>query len=320
MIDTYFKQYFWSFQLLVLAVAAFLIARTVNAFVADVLAPPPESLAAAAPGEGARADQAKVAAPVNLNAFLDRNLFKAMREDLEAARRAELEAKLAKGDEGGDVDVDNCERSQMAAGLVATMVLARETDSVAVFEDRGKKEPVVLRMGDRLLDEAELISIDTRRVLVKHNGRCELFSLEEESATTVASTAPVPAETSAEPAGGENELGKNVKKLSESEYEIPKSEIESVLGNLNQVATQARIVPSFNNGKANGFKLFSIRPGSLYSKIGIQNGDIVQRINGYEMNSPDKALEIYSKLKDAQSITVDMVRRGKSQTLTYQIR
>ena len=79
-------------------------------------------------------------------------------------------------------------------------------------------------------------------------------------------------------------------------------------------------MPSFQNGKANGFKLFSIRPDSLYSKIGIQNGDIVQRINGYEMNSPDKALEIYSKLKDSQAITVDIVRRGKAQTMTYQIR
>ncbi|MCK6544940.1 general secretion pathway protein GspC [Myxococcota bacterium] len=288
-----------------------------------MLAPPPEAIAAATQGDGAaRPDQPKVTPPANLNAFLDRNLFKAAREDLAAARAAELAAEQEKQDDG-TVDVDNCERSQMAAGLIATMVLSRETDSVAVFEDRGKKEPVVLRLGERLLDEAELISIDTRRVLVKHNGRCELFSLEEEgAATTVASTAPAPVETPAEAvaSAGEGDLGKNVKKVSESEYEIPKSDIEGVLGNLNQVATQARIVPSFNNGKANGFKLFSIRPGSLYSKIGIQNGDIVQRINGYEMNSPDKALEIYSKLKDAQSITVDLIRRGKSQTMTYQIR
>ena len=41
---------------------------------------------------------------------------------------------------------------------------------------------------------------------------------------------------------------------------------------MNQIATQARIVPSFKNGVANGFKLFSIQPGSLYSAIGVENG------------------------------------------------
>ena len=115
-------------------------------------------------------------------------------------------------------------------------------------------------------------------------------------------------------------IGENVKKLSDTEYEIPKDEIENVLGNLNVIATQARIVPSFRNGKANGFKLFSIRPGSLYSKIGIQNGDVIQKINGYEINSPDKALEIYGKLKEASSITVDLVRRGRTKTMSYGIR
>ena len=82
----------------------------------------------------------------------------------------------------------------------------------------------------------------------------------------------------------------------------------------------ARIVPSFKNGKPNGFKLFSIKPGSIYSKIGMQNGDVIQRINGYEMNSPDKALEIYQKLKDASSINIDMLRRGQSRSVSYNIR
>jgi general secretion pathway protein C len=82
---------------------------------------------------------------------------------------------------------------------------------------------------------------------------------------------------------------------------------------------QARIVPSFKNGEANGFKLFAIRPGSLYSKIGIQNGDIIHKINGFSMNSPDKALEVYQKLKSARSIDVELTRRGRNQKMTYNI-
>lgn len=317
MIDTYFKQYFWTFHLLMLGAAAFLLARTVNTFVGEALATPAEALASAPAGDGAHADRPKDQRSGSVQAFLDRNIFQAKREDLTVKPEAE-EAKPE-----GEVDLSHCEKSTMQAGLVATMVAKHDEDSVAVFDDRGKKEPIVLRAGDKLLGEAEILLIDMRRVLVKHNGRCESFSLEEESEKAgggALAAAPATAAESTEAAPVDSELGKDIKKLSESEYEIPRKEIEGVLSNLNAVATQARIVPSFNNGKANGFKLFSIRPGSLYSKIGIQNGDVVQRINGYEMNSPDKALEIYSKLKDAQSITVDMIRRGKSQTLSYNIR
>ena len=73
-------------------------------------------------------------------------------------------------------------------------------------------------------------------------------------------------------------------------------------------------------GKANGFKLFSIKPGSIYSKIGLKNGDIVHKINGYEMNSPDKALDIYQKLRSASSISVELTRRGRNQVKNYSIR
>ena len=78
-------------------------------------------------------------------------------------------------------------------------------------------------------------------------------------------------------------------------------------------------MPSFKNGVANGFKLFSIRPGSIYSAIGIQNGDVITRINGFDINSPDKALEIYSRLKDAQNVDLQVDRRGQSMSYHYSI-
>ena len=46
---------------------------------------------------------------------------------------------------------------------------------------------------------------------------------------------------------------------------------------------------------------------------------MIQRVNGHEMNSPDKALEIYQKLKDSSSITVDIQRRGRAMTMNYAI-
>lgn len=315
MLDGYFKNYFWSFHLVAIFLAAFLVAKTVNAFVGRSLQVPPDKIASSA-GATPTVRKVEEKAAINLGAFLDRNLFKAEREDLTPPPPEEVDPTEAKG---GEIDPNNCVVASMGANLLATVVSNVPENSVAMFQDTSKNVTVEVRIGDRLLDEATVHAIEWRTVLVNKDGRCEEFSMEDEP--KLARTVPEPTTVAQVETKGDDEgLGKGVKKVSDSEYEIPKEEIDNVLSNLNKVATQARIVPSFHNGKANGFKLFSIRPNSLYSKIGIQNGDIVQKINGYEMNSPDKALEIYSKLKDATTITVDLVRRGKSKSLSYSIR
>jgi len=115
-------------------------------------------------------------------------------------------------------------------------------------------------------------------------------------------------------------LGTGVKQLTDNDYEIPRAEIDKTLANLNDVAMQARIVPAFKDGVAQGFKLFSIRPDSIYSKIGIQNGDVIKRINGFDLNSPEKALEIYSKLKESSRIDIEVERNGAAVRKTYNVK
>ena len=110
-----------------------------------------------------------------------------------------------------------------------------------------------------------------------------------------------------------------VRKVADNKYDVKKSVLDGTLSNLNAVATQARIVPSFKNGVANGFKVFSIQPNSFYSAIGVENGDVVQKVNGYEINSPDKALEIYQKLREARHVTIDLERNGQTIRKEYNV-
>ena len=317
-LDTYFKSYFWSFRLAVLAIAAFILAQTVNAFVGRGIAVSAADLAA--PRASTRAVEGPKANPTAMwSAFLDRNVFKAAREDIKEKEEPEVDP--AQIDDGpidpADYTEDKCQKSALTASLITTIVTRNPDESVAVFQDANKKDIVVYRAGDRVLDQALVVAIRRQNVFVKHNGRCERFSLDTQGAR-IAAAPPPPAP--AKGGGKASDLGKSVKKVNDGEYELSKGEIDNILSNLNKLATQARIVPSFRNGKANGFKLFSIRPNSLYAKIGIQNGDIIQKINGYEINSPDKALAIYSKLKDATNISVDLLRRGNKKSMNYNIR
>jgi len=318
MLETYFKSYFWTFQLAALFASGLLVARTVNAFVARSIDVPPSVIVETTkPRTGPEAEGPGARIPTT--AFLDRNVFNAKREDLEAERQAkaaaaEAEAEADAKTDPESFDISNCTMAGVSTKLVATVVSTLPENSVAVFQESSEDEAVALRIGDDFVDQGRVMKIEWRNVYLDRNSRCEIVSLDEDGPKRreVVVTEP---ETK-----DDDGLDANVTKVKSDEYEIARAEIDNVLSNMSKLATQARIVPSFKNGKANGFKLFSIRPDSLYAKIGIQNGDIVQQINGYEMNSPDKALEIYSKLKDAQTITVDLLRRGKSQTMTYNIR
>ena len=52
----------------------------------------------------------------------------------------------------------------------------------------------------------------------------------------------------------------------------------------------------------------------------MQNGDIISSINGMEITSPEKALEVYSKLKSASHLSLGMERNGQKVTKDYSIR
>mgnify|MGYP006294473983 CR=1 FL=1 len=318
MLETYFKNFFWTFQLAVIFAGGLLVARTVNAFVARALDVPPETIIETTQPSSGPAE-AGPGSRIPTTAFLERNLFQAKREDLEAERRAEeAAAEKAEAEPSSDpesFDISNCTMAGVSAKLVATVVSTVPENSVAVFQTGSDEDAVALRIGDEFVDQGRVMKIEWRNVYLDRNNRCEIVSLDEDGPKRRQAVVTEPQQDD-----DDDDLDANVTKVKSGEYEIARAEIDNVLSNMSKLATQARIVPSFKNGKANGFKLFSIRPDSLYAKIGIQNGDIVQQINGYEINSPDKALEIYSKLKDAQTITVDLLRRGKSRTMTYNIR
>jgi general secretion pathway protein C len=86
------------------------------------------------------------------------------------------------------------------------------------------------------------------------------------------------------------------------------------------LSRSARIVPEMKDGKAAGFRLFAVRPDGPFAMIGMQNGDIISSINGLEITSPEKALEVYAKLKSASHLSLGMERNSQKITKEYNIR
>jgi general secretion pathway protein C len=111
-----------------------------------------------------------------------------------------------------------------------------------------------------------------------------------------------------------------VRKLSEGKWMVDQREVTASTENISQLLTQARALPYMEQGKTIGFRISEIVPGSLYEKIGIQNGDVIQKINSQDVDDPAKFFQMYQSLREERSITIDLIRGGQRQSLNYEIR
>ena len=165
---------------------------------------------------------------------------------------------------------------------------------------------------------AVVIEILETRVYFDNGGKTEYIDLFEPPASP-APPGAVPSLAANSDNPFERELAKGIKKLADHKYELQRSTLESVFGNIPLLSTSARIVPEMKDGKATGFRLSAVRPQGPFGLIGMQSGDIISSINGLEMTSPEKALEVYAKLKSASHLSLGMERNGQRITKEYNI-
>ena len=293
------RKYFWAVNLCFVALAALLAAKTVNLFLEAAIAP-----ALSAPtGRGtSRAAQSEPPAALDLAKLAQLTNLPLPSTQVEEEQRPDMSAEPV--------------RTSLRVKLLGTLLSTAPGWSIGSILDLGNQKSSTVMVGDRV-QNAEVLTIERDRIIIANNGRREFIGAEAGDGAPppppVATTRPV-----ADP--GNAAYGAGIKALDDNNYEVPRNEVDRALANLNDLAMQARIVPAFKDGQAEGFKLFSIRPDSLYSKIGIVNGDVIKRINGFEMNSPEKALEVYTKLKDTNRIDIELDRNGSTLRKTYNVR
>ncbi|MDH4183381.1 MAG: hypothetical protein OEV92_04100 [Nitrospinota bacterium] len=156
---------------------------------------------------------------------------------------------------------------------------------------------------------AEIVDIERNMVTLLNNGRLERLELEFENPASSSMAAP---RALAMPGSDVNRTGDGAI--------VTKGYLEAQLKNMNQLLTQVRAVPNMGEGGVtNGFKLFAIQSGSIFEKIGLANQDVVQRINGIELNSAEKGLELFQALRNETSFNVDIMRGSQKTTLRFAV-
>lgn len=92
---------------------------------------------------------------------------------------------------------------------------------------------------------------------------------------------------------------------------LTRGDLEPYLKKEKDVASDARGVPYYLNGKIHGYKILSVHEGGYLYKLGLVRGDLVFKVNGRQIdveNFSDRLLDVKNGLK------IELERDGKKLT------
>ncbi len=239
----------------------------------------------------------------NLQTIISRNIF-----DSEARKR------LATGN--SQPATGSITPSTLPFELMGTIVFKNAKFSVALIKDRGSNKMAYYGTGDSL-SSALVRTIERFRVIIENGGRLE--SLELKAGESKLMSAPkLYSPTSPNPGSSD---GVAFEEIGPGRFSLPGSVIEDTMSNFSQILTQARMIPNLTpDNKTDGFKVFQIKPGSIFEKMGLKDQDIIKRVNGTDLDSFEKATGLFTALRNEKSISIDIVRNGARLNYTYEIR
>lgn len=327
--DAIFKRYFAAVVCLLIGVAAYFQASGMGALVASSVALDPSSLPASAPAPAfaPRAAAASQDHTSSAAAILSRNPFDSVTGPLDG-KSIELPTEPAKEEITRDpYDDPDCD---VARALLIVASDDPQWSFAALAGSDGKS--MLRRKGDEIGGYTVTFIGDQRTPEQRRDSKREVYDRVWLTAAggarcqiRVGGKLPVkgpppPKDTGNKKGGVPKDISDKIHKISETEFNVERSVVDNILENQAELMKSARIVPEKEGDKVVGIRLFGIRPDSLLGTLGIENGDRLSAINGFEMGDPQKALEAYTKLRTADHLTVAVNRHGKPVNIDFNIK
>lgn len=318
--DALLRKYFVPVVLCLVAMAAYFQAAGFSQLLGSALSPEP----AEAPAANPLASRLPPFERPRATAILERNPFDSVTGPLNA-QSVELPTVERPVEVNEPLTAPACDG-------VKVHIVTESTDplwSFAAIQGPGESHPALRRVGDSVGDrKVAYIGFNPLQaspaVWFEGGPLCQTLMFGEQPPPRAAAAPQPTTDAPTPPSGGPGAVDPDIKnriqKVSDSEFNVDRGVVDKILENQAELMKSARIVPEQKDGQVVGIRLFGVRPDTLLGTLGLQNGDRLESINGFEMGSPEKALEAYARLRTASNMSVKVNRRGQSMTIEYKIK
>ena len=180
-----------------------------------------------------------------------------------------------------------------------------KTLSAAVVNTGGKRDSAV-RVGEEIQPGTRLASVHPDHIVISQGGMRGRIDLDKRIAMASARS------NAAAAAMG---FRLNVAARGGNAYSLSRTELNTVLQDPRQMNFLGRIGMHPNGG----VRLDQAPAGSLLSKLGLKEGDVIKNVNGQPVNSPGDLARLYQQFATLSQIRAEVIRGGAPMLLTYQI-
>ena len=303
------KRYFWLAYLLFVTAAAVVAADIAKGYVtmrlsAPAVRPPTRVSSTAAPAvpRMALADYAVIS---------ERNLFNANPPSGNSAPVAEVKP------------VEEAVQPTQLRLRLLGVAFGESQQQYAIIEDLQRSGAQdIYQIGD-VVQRAAIVAIRPDCVLLDTRRQREKLCFDYDNHTDDTNGSPTPPRgrdarnDSAAPSDRSADDG--IVRVDDGTWHVKRDLITEQFADLGTLSRQVRVTPHLIQGKPSGFRLTRLRPG-LLQRIGLINGDVLQRVNGLDINSPEEALKAYQAVQKEPTVRLEILRRNSPTTLNYEIR
>jgi type II secretion system protein C len=107
--------------------------------------------------------------------------------------------------------------------------------------------------------------------------------------------------------------------VSNDEIVISRMALLTAAGSIINTAKKMRVSPYSQSDKVVGMKVEGVDKGSIIEQAGIHNKDVLTEINNQKIDSYQKALQVFKKVRKQNEIKVSLLREGEVKQLCYKI-
>jgi general secretion pathway protein C len=207
--------------------------------------------------------------------------------------------------------------TQLQLKLVGT---AAGTDKqlYAIIEDLSKRGgQAVYQVGDTV-QSVVITAINRYCVVFNNGGRPEELCFQRDGAEGKGPQSPAAPPAPSTTSQQEDDTG--ILRVDGATWRVSRELLLEQFGNFGLLSAQARMIPYMVQGQPQGFRLTQVVPDSTLQKLGLQSGDVLQKVNSLNINSPAEALQAFQQLHNESTVRLEILRQNRPATLTYEIR
>ena len=210
-----------------------------------------------------------------------------------------------------------CRPTSLPIELLGTIYLGDRLKSIATVHDKAYSEADVYRVGDEIYgnEGARVAAVERQTLIIDNNGTKECIELDK-SANGQANDGF--------PSFGGGEFGgtPSAGGGGGAEVALESSYVESELGpGFAKIMDAARFVPNTTEGGGiNGFKVFSIKSGTIFSRIGLQNNDVITQVNDTSLSRADQGFAFYQAMQDEKEVRLQILRGNSPVNVVVRIK